>query len=57
MPGLACIACVQSTRQIGDTVTTTTRYYLSSARLTPEAFAAAVHAHWSIENSLHWVAG
>lgn len=55
LPGLACIACVQSTRQIGDTVTSATRYYVSSTRLTPEAFAAAVRAHWAIENSLHWV--
>lgn len=54
-PGLACLACVQSTRQIGDTATTATRYYLSSAHLTPERFAAAVRAHWTIENALHWV--
>jgi predicted transposase YbfD/YdcC len=32
-----------------------TRYFLSSARLTPEAFACAVRAHWAIENALHWV--
>lgn len=54
-PGLACIACVQSTRQTGDTATSATRYYLSSTHLTPERFAAAVRAHWAIENSLHWV--
>lgn len=55
LPGLTTIACVQSTRQIGEAVTTATRLYLSSARLTPEAFARAVREHWSIENSLHWV--
>lgn len=54
-PGLACLACVQNTRQISDTATTATRYYLSSALLTPERFAAAVRAHWTIENALHWV--
>jgi predicted transposase YbfD/YdcC len=54
-PGLACIACVTSTRQTGEVTTTATRYYLSSARLSPERFAAAVRAHWAIENSLHWV--
>ena len=54
-PGLACIACIHATRQIGEVTTTATRYYLSSARLTPEAFAAAARAHWSIENALHWV--
>jgi predicted transposase YbfD/YdcC len=31
------------------------RYYLSSARLSAAAFAAAVRAHWGIENRLHWV--
>ena len=55
LPGLATIACVHSTRQIGKTATTATRYYVSSARLTPEGFARAVRAHWAIENSLHWV--
>jgi len=51
-PGLACIACVRSTRQSGETKTTATRFYLSSARLTPERFAAALRAHWAIENAL-----
>jgi len=55
LPGLAMIACVQSDRQIGESLTTASRLYVSSARLTPEAFAKAVRAHWSIENSLHWV--
>jgi len=55
LPGLAMIACVKSHRQIGESVTTASRLYVSSARLTPEAFAKAVRAHWSIENSLHWV--
>lgn len=31
------------------------RYYLSSARLSAEQFAAAVRAHWHVENRLHWV--
>jgi predicted transposase YbfD/YdcC len=55
LPGLAMIACVQATRQIGEGVSTATRYYVSSAPMTPEAFARAVRAHWSVENSLHWV--
>ena len=55
LPGLALIACVQSSRQSGESLTTASRLYVSSARLTPEAFAKAVRAHWSIENSLHWV--
>jgi len=31
------------------------RYYLASATLDAKAFAAAVRAHWGIENRLHWV--
>jgi predicted transposase YbfD/YdcC len=31
------------------------RYYLCSAPLSARAFAAAVRAHWGIENRLHWV--
>lgn len=52
MPGLATLACVEAWRDGGPP---STRYYLSSARLTPERFARAVRAHWAIENSLHWV--
>ena len=54
-PGLATIAGVTSTRQIGEVTTTATRLYLASAHLTPARFAAAVRAHWAIENSLHWL--
>ncbi len=52
MPGLATLACVEATRDDGPPAT---RYYLSSRRLPPEAFARAVRSHWAIENSLHWV--
>lgn len=52
MPGLVTLACVEATRDSGPP---TTRYYISSARLTPERFAHAVRSHWAIENSLHWV--
>ena len=55
MPGLASLACVTSTREMDGKSSTATRYYLSSASLTPERFAASVRAHWAIENSLHWV--
>lgn len=52
MPGLATLACVTATRDDGPP---STRYYLSSARLSPEDFARAVRSHWAIENTLHWV--
>lgn len=31
------------------------RYYLSSTTLDAGTFAAAVRAHWGVENRLHWV--
>ncbi|MGF6605022.1 putative transposase YbfD/YdcC, partial [Paraburkholderia sp. GAS448] len=54
-PGLRSIVMVESTREIGDSVTTERRYYVSS--LPPDAalIARAVRAHWRIENNLHWV--
>ncbi len=32
----------------------TVRYYISSADLTAEKFAAAIRNHWHVENKLHW---
>ena len=55
LPGLATLACVEATRSEAGRTSSSTRYYLSSATLTPERFARAVRAHWAIENSLHWV--
>ena len=60
LPGLATLACVEATRTERDgtpagRTSTSVRYYISSATLTPEAFARAVRGHWAIENSLHWI--
>jgi hypothetical protein len=55
LPGLAMIACVQSSRQTGESLTTAMRCHVSSARLTPDAVAKALPAHWSVENRLHRV--
>jgi predicted transposase YbfD/YdcC len=55
LPGLACIACIEAERREGHRIATSTRYFLSSAPLTPERLAAAARGHWAIENSLHWV--
>lgn len=51
---LHSLILVEATREVKDQQTTETRYYLSS--LAPDAprAAAAVRAHWGIENSLHW---
>ena len=55
MPGLAMLGMVEAevTRQ-GKT-TRQRRFYLSSVAMDAARFAAAVRAHWRIENSLHWV--
>ena len=37
------------------TVARERRYYLSSTTLDAKSFAAAVRAHWGVENRLHWV--
>lgn len=55
MPRLATIARVEALVERDGKIARSRRYYLSSARLSAEAFAKAVRAHWSIENGLHWV--
>jgi len=55
LPGLATLACVETSRSEAGRTSVSTRYCLSSARLSPAAFARAVRAHWVIENALHWV--
>ena len=54
-PHLAMIAMVDSRTERGGKVERQRRYYLSSAKLNARTFAAAVRAHWGIENRLHWV--
>ena len=55
MPGLATLAMVEATTERDGRTNTVRRYYLSSATLSAARFAAAVRAHWRIENALHWV--
>ena len=54
-PHLAAIAMVESRVEQAGKTRMERRYYLSSAPLDAETFAAAVRAHWGIENRLHWV--
>lgn len=53
-PSLASL--IETTTEIERRGTTTreTRYFISSARLTPERAAEAIRNHWGVE-SLHWV--
>jgi predicted transposase YbfD/YdcC len=55
MPGLAMIGMVEATVTRDSETTTIRRYYLSSTVMGAVSFAAAVRAHWRIENCLHWV--
>jgi predicted transposase YbfD/YdcC len=47
---------VRATTQVerNGKVTAETRYFISSARLTPQRAAEAIRSHWGVE-SLHWV--
>jgi predicted transposase YbfD/YdcC len=55
-PGMRCIVMIESTRQMRETTTTDTRYFIASHEKLDAAFMAkAIRAHWGIENSLHHV--
>lgn len=54
-PALTTIAMVERTTERAGKIETERCCYISSARLDATAFAAAVRAHWGIENRLHWV--
>lgn len=54
-PKLTAFGRVTSIRETTNSTSATTRYFIASYALTPEAFVSAVRGHWSIENKLHWV--
>lgn len=54
-PHLAMIGMVESSVERNGAIARERRYYLSSATLDARTFAAAVRAHWGVENRLHWV--
>ncbi len=54
-PNLKSVVLIESTRRIGETVSTEARHYLSSLPADATALSAAVRSHWGIENRLHWV--
>lgn len=53
-PDLACFAVIESERTIKGKTTHEQRYYISSLAADAGRIAAAVRAHWSVENRLHW---
>lgn len=47
---------IDATRELKDKTTNESRYYISSLKnTTPQVALKAVHQHWGIENTLHWV--
>jgi predicted transposase YbfD/YdcC len=54
-PNLRSVVCIESTRRIGDAVSTEARHYLSSLPPDAPALAQIIRSHWRIETSLHWV--
>jgi predicted transposase YbfD/YdcC len=56
-PGLRVVLAVESIRSVHgtDKVESEIRYFLSSCRDDPTVLGAAIRAHWSIENAVHWV--
>jgi predicted transposase YbfD/YdcC len=55
--GLSGISMIRSKRQIvgRDDVEVSTKYFIFSKSMSAMELLAASRAHWSIENSLHWV--
>ena len=53
--GLRSVALVEAERRLNGAVERETRYYLSSLPGDAPVIAAAVRAHWGIENQVHWV--
>jgi predicted transposase YbfD/YdcC len=54
-PHLQSVVRIESTRRIGDTVSTDTRHYLSSLPADAALLQRIIRSHWGIENRLHWV--
>ena len=54
-PNLRSVVCIESTRRIGDAVSTETRHSLSSLPADAARLHHVVRSHWGVENRLHWV--
>lgn len=54
-PGIKSIIQVESHRTCKSETSIECRYFVSSKTANAEEFGRIIRAHWSIENSLHWV--
>ena len=52
---LQSLVMVEATRPLPDRTSLETRYFISSLPPDVKSLLAATRAHWSIENSVHWV--
>lgn len=52
---LHSVGIVEAEREVNGVKSRERRYYITSLKSDVESFAQAVRAHWSIENSQHWV--
>lgn len=48
------IIMIKTKREIKDTKTADTRFYITSHKADARFFSEAVRKHWQVENSLHW---
>lgn len=46
---------ITTTRQVWDSTSVESRYYLLSQVFVPERFNAIAREHWGMENWLHWM--
>jgi len=53
--GLHTLIMIQRERRVNDHVSHETAYFIASALDSASHFLACTRAHWSIENSLHWI--
>jgi predicted transposase YbfD/YdcC len=54
-PGLTSIAMLEATRAIEAHTTSDVRFFITTFPAEAHTILHAVRAHWTIENSLHWV--
>ena len=53
-PDVAAVVQVNREREVHGKRTSTTHYYVTSARLDAARLASVIRGHWGIENGLHW---
>jgi predicted transposase YbfD/YdcC len=55
LPGTTCLMRAETRVEVAGRLRAETRYFVSSRALAANEAAAAIRAHWAIENRLHWV--